>query len=525
MLVAGSVLALLLMGLAVDGFLAIDDEGIGNDFDPETGEDEDISDGPISSLSDLLFPGDEDGGDGDDARSDDEASLRMAYAPGDLMDEDTPAESDDPVEGSADADWKASAETAAATGNFVEVEELTDLHSGDEVAYVEEFDTETDALILEFDGTEEDAPDITIDLETEEDAAIVLANGVPVTLVEGATDMTSDHVRVVMSGEATSLVPSAEAETEIPLQDPGPDADYLTPEPADDELAIPEENIALTTTEITTNAIDTGATVSDLSPEIGADEAYPDPTAKVDVPGGALVLPALDQLLTEAEPIELEGVTDIPVLSELDDPEVILGDVVETVVDPVTDLVETISDGVPTDDIIDGLLADISATLSDLGGSGDMLDARSGIDDAFGTGGADALTGGFNNDQIIGTDGQDAIFGDEGNDTLDGGAGNDELHGDTGNDSLIGGAGVDFLDGGEGNDTLDGGVDRDLLFGGDGDDVLIGGAADDFLQGGMGADTLLAGPEMTCWMGPLDPMASTMMVVMSSGAATVMTRS
>ncbi len=456
MIVAGSVLALLLMGLAVDGFLGSGGKEDGDDEGAETGEDDATgaqSGTESSALSDLLFSGE---GAPDEGPSDTDRAMQLGYVPLDAIDPDgdAPEEStafDDPNEADADMAWQAAGDMDAASGDFIEVEEMTDLVTGEEVAYVETFDTDTDALVLEFDGTDADAPEISIDHETEADAAIVLANGVPVTLVEGASDLTPDHVRVVMSGEALGDNAPADDTEDDPLAalnslsddfaDPGPDAF--------DGLAVP----------------------------IVSDQSFGDIDVKPEFPDLSLDVDGIDPTLPEVLPTD----------------EILDGDVIENVVDPVTDFVDTISDGVPADSVINGLMDDIGSTMTNVGDSHDMLEARSGIDDAFGTGGSDALTGSFNNDMITGSDGQDALFGDEGHDILSGGLGNDELHGDSGSDHLEGGAGVDFLEGGEGDDSLDGGTGRDLLFGGDGNDELNGGPGDDILQGDAGADTLNGG--------------------------------
>ncbi len=473
MLVAGSVLALLLMGLAVDGFLSMDGGETEDDLDAGDGaeDDQDDQSGVSSSaLSDLLFPDDE----GEDATTPEEEdeTFRLALSGQGGWHADA-ADLADPAEGDADTDWEATAEVAAARAEFLEVEDMTGLASGEEVAYVETFDTETDALILEFDGYDEDAPDITIDLDSEDDAAVVLANGVPVTLVEGATEMTTDHVRVLMSGEG---IPAVQPDSPASL---GTVADFDTGSALDADL----DGVAGPAPDAPSD-LPLG---NDLLP-VSDTLADPDLDAKPDAPVTPSVLPAQAGLegLLPLRPVDPD-----PTVADVE--EVILGDVTETVLDPVTDVVDTLTDGLPADDIVDALLDGISDSLAGLGGSEEMLDARTQIDDAFGTGGEDALTGGFNDDMISGTDGQDALFGGEGADTLLGGGGNDELHGDTGDDLLQGGDGVDFLDGGDGNDTLDGGAGRDLLFGGDGDDVLAGGAGDDFLQGGMGSDTLNGG--------------------------------
>jgi Ca2+-binding RTX toxin-like protein len=148
------------------------------------------------------------------------------------------------------------------------------------------------------------------------------------------------------------------------------------------------------------------------------------------------------------------------------------------------------------------------------------LSDRYGIEDIYGTPGADRLTGNFRantflagdgNDTLAGSLGADRLFGQSGNDllkgdsgadVLDGGAGNDELKGGTGNDALDGAAGNDELDGesgndlvngGAGDDELDGATGNDQLYGSTGNDTLTGGAGNDLLDGLYGADRLEGG--------------------------------
>ncbi len=187
-------------------------------------------------------------------------------------------------------------------------------------------------------------------------------------------------------------------------------------------------------------------------------------------------------------------------------------------------------------------LSGITATLSN-------------IENVWGAGGNDNITGDANANYLWGYDGNDTIDGGAGNDTLSGGDGNDRLTGGGGIDNYYGGAGNDRLspgssgigqgeiyNGGSGTDTLDmsvmigdgytinlttgvlqwtgafpfpititasmssienvtgaGGADTitgdsgdNVLRGGTGDDRIIGEDGLDKLYGGSGDDTLLA---------------------------------
>lgn len=104
------------------------------------------------------------------------------------------------------------------------------------------------------------------------------------------------------------------------------------------------------------------------------------------------------------------------------------------------------------------------------------------VENVYGSGYADTLTGnnaanfidaGAGNDTVFGGQGNDDLRGGAGVDTLDGGAKDDILYGDAGNDTLLGGQGIDNLFGGDNNDRLDGGIGSDDLTGGAGRDVFV----------------------------------------------------
>jgi Ca2+-binding RTX toxin-like protein len=168
--------------------------------------------------------------------------------------------------------------------------------------------------------------------------------------------------------------------------------------------------------------------------------------------------------------------------------------------------------------------------------AGDNLDS---VENVFGTGGNDvlsgddgwnALSGGAGDDVLAGRGGDDYLTGGEGVDSFDGGEGNDtyatdphqsSLYGVSVNlaareatdgwgnhetlnsvenadggildDVLVGDGNINELRGFEGNDTLDGGGGDDRLEGGEGDDRLQGGGGDDELRGGAENDTLDGG--------------------------------
>lgn len=481
MIVAGSVLTLLLMGLAVDGFVnSADTEP--DDPSNDEGAEADLSDqsGDGDGLLDLLDAAEDQI---EQAASSDSQtpltevepeplSLAEAWAAAEAEEDETTED-----ETSADSTWTQTASTDP-TADFVEIDAVAEMEDGEDVAYVEAFDLTTDTLVLEFDGSEDDAPEIEVTYDPGEDASIVMANGVPVTMVDGAEGMTPEHVRIVMGGDETGLQPQVSPAAEE-IDDLDPEADTIgpatisPPSEIDPLLADPEGPLTIPTFEDSlsedVDQIDTGT-----------DEALTIPTAE-----GVGTDP--ENVTAQAEAARPDPAANVE-QTGVEGPQT-------QFVDPnhLEIVIEPAEDPLPDDTVVDAILDQVTGDLTGMGGINEMLDARTDMDDAFGTGGEDALTGSFNNEMLTGGDGQDALFGDDGNDTLIAGAGNDELHGGTGHDDLQGESGVDFLDGGEGNDTLDGGGDRDLLFGGEGDDVLYGGAANDFLQGGLGADILNGG--------------------------------
>ncbi|MDG4650458.1 hypothetical protein P6F26_18600 [Roseibacterium sp. SDUM158017] len=103
---------------------------------------------------------------------------------------------------------------APAPADAYQVIETAAFGDGPDLPFVSDFDAETDRLMLDFDGTEDEAPVITVDLSSCPGDAVVRANSVPITLVRGAATLTPDHVDVFMSG--TPAPPDATA-------DPAPD--------------------------------------------------------------------------------------------------------------------------------------------------------------------------------------------------------------------------------------------------------------------------------------------------------------
>jgi hypothetical protein len=88
----------------------------------------------------------------------------------------------------------------ASPGGLVDVLRVIELGPGPAIPLVTEFAPETDRLILDFEGEADDAPVIGVDLESSPGDALILADGVPVTFVAGATGLSTAHVDIVMTG-------------------------------------------------------------------------------------------------------------------------------------------------------------------------------------------------------------------------------------------------------------------------------------------------------------------------------------
>ena len=112
------------------------------------------------------------------------------------------------------------------------------------------------------------------------------------------------------------------------------------------------------------------------------------------------------------------------------------------------------------------------------------------MNEVWGHGGDDDISGGMQSDIIRGGEGDDWISGGKGNDIAAGGKGNDTVNGNSGDDIVLGGSGDDSLYGTSGNDWLDGGRGNDSVSGGSGDDTVLVSSGTDVYSGGSGSDTL-----------------------------------
>ena len=433
MLVAGSVLALLLAGLTVDGLFNHEGEEDADEAN-DAGSDADEGQTEIASLDDILSA----------AAAEDEAediSLQsraavLGYipldaieaepfdpdaeslaAPGGTPGEDDPAEADmsDPIETfdeSLDAD------------TLLDVSETTILDDGTEVPLVTDFNAGTDTIVMDFDGSEKDIPVITLQTNPDNDDVIVNANGTPVTLVQDAPDMTEDNVVVEMSGEEMTFT-----------SDGVPDEDEL---------------------DVIMN--DLGASLFDLG----------GPDNMLDTRGD------IDPVFGTGGEDAFTGTFQDDGITGGDGQDALFGDEGN----------DTLAGGSGNDEL-HGDFGD-----DDLqGGDGiDFLDGGEGNDILDGGSGRDALFGGDGDDMLHGGADDDILHGGVGSDTLNGGSGNDILNGtfsrsdgdDDSGDVLIGGSGDDAILLGNG-DVAIGGSGADTFTGGDHiDDPWGAGVVNDF---------------------------------------------
>jgi serralysin len=149
------------------------------------------------------------------------------------------------------------------------------------------------------------------------------------------------------------------------------------------------------------------------------------------------------------------------------------------------------------------------------------------VENIFGSGSDDVLTGNSSANWLYGSSGGDLLFGEAGADLLEGAVGNDRILGGAGSDRIFGGDGIDLADymgspegvfiallnnialfgdahgdvflgieniaGSAYTDTLMGDFGANQLMGLGGDDELHGLIGDDRLVGGAGADRLIGG--------------------------------
>ncbi len=211
MLAASGVLGLLLMSAAVGGLMAGDDGGDAGSDGTDSGDASgpDAANDPDAPAVEPMWAGDfsEDG------------SLESVMPSGPA---DTPLaqllfpEMPPPSAEFDEDDAFAHLEESDGAARSFDVLETIPFPGGPDIHCVLGFEHDTDRLILDFEGTEAEAPEITIDLDTLPGSALVNANGTTVALVEGADGLTPDHVEVAMSGMPSNADGSGEEDSNVP---------------------------------------------------------------------------------------------------------------------------------------------------------------------------------------------------------------------------------------------------------------------------------------------------------------------
>jgi Ca2+-binding RTX toxin-like protein len=424
MLAAGGVIGLLLMGTAISGLMAGTEGPAPRSDDDEPGPD-DLPDADAQSApssSDALWTGDfaEDGsltsaevtdipdtplaqflfGDGpEDATGSGEAIPGPAN---DTAQADTEAGAPAPGLGTGQAPLEDDSTSRAYPLEY-DVLDTIPFAGGPDIPCVNGFDCNTDRLILDFDGTEQEAPTITIDLDASPGNAVVEANGIGVTLVEGTGDLTAGHVDVVMSG-APVAAPVVTA-----LTDGGTLTDEL------DGRAQFDGNLVNTGGDAQTGGIGGDTLTGSI-----ADETFFGNEGDDTLLGGA----GSDALHGDEGDDALSG-------GEGDD---------------------FLAGGDGDDTLTGGAGGDLA-----FGGAGDdRIEGGAGHDALQGGPGADTILGGGGNDVIDGTFTSGLVFGDvdeDAGDVIDGGDGDDTIRVGSG-DQVTGGEGRDtFIAGGDGAET------------------------------------------------------------------------
>ncbi len=434
MLAAGGIFALLLVGLFVDGLMS-DDEANADPDDTDGLEPTDraeAADRPGitgSSLAEFLFGTSasdaiEAGGGDDTVHGQGGDDLLRGEGGDDTLDGGAGADTLDGGDGDDVLDLGRGDHGRGGDGAdlFTVTDTATNLE-GDVIACIGDFEPGSDQLIVDFEGSEADCPGVTFDVDGTPGSTLVLADGVPVALLEGVAGVTAADVvtRMIGSGDA--------ADDSL---DGGDGDDTLSGGAGDDTLDGYAGNDLLV-----------GGTGDDvLRGRAGMDSLFGSGgnDAITGGPDGDLISggEANDALFGNEGDDSMRGGSGADELYGDDGDDTLAGE-----------------DG--TDFLVGG---DGDDSLSG-GGLADMLFGGEGDDTLTGGSGGDFLQGGFGADQIAGGDGNGRIDG-----TYTAG---DAQFGPYDEDA------GDMLDGGDGEDTLVIGA-GDTASGGDGADRFVSGA-------------------------------------------------
>ncbi|MBO6602489.1 MAG: hypothetical protein JJ938_06175 [Roseicyclus sp.] len=461
MLFATGLIALLCSGVAVGGFLADQDDGDRDKPTPDGGTDTSESDAATSDDGDFIREpdGDTTGADATDGNDSIHGSrlgdlLRGLGGNDDMFGRDGDdtleggagddvlegEDGDDSLSGGQGMDWLNGGEGADSldggdgdddlvltTGDTATGGDGSDLFytvfDADEdpdqpAPEIVDFQPGVDRLVLEFDATADDLPDITLDTDSIPGSTVVGSADVVMAVLNGTTGVSMDDIALVALDAGGETI--VDGDGHLPSEEDGatPDAaegdDLMDGGTANDMLRAREE-------------------LSDIFGRGG-------PDALTAGPGD-------DRLVGHSGNDAIFGDNGDDSLEGASGHDELYGDA--------------------GNDVLRG------------GAGRDLLAGGDGDDDAAGGADDDMLFGGDGDDALQGDDGDDHLQGGFGADTLEGGAGNDRLDGTFSSESNMFGPfdedEGDVLDGGAGDDIIMAGTD-DLIFVGAGADTVTTGA-------------------------------------------------
>lgn len=213
MLAAGGILAILLMGLAATSKMGGDTDVEPSPTEPEEGPEtitedpeQPLGEAPPTSLAQILF-----------GTAEDDAMLgtpedEVLYG---LDGADTLVGGDgtDTLDGGAGDDRLVlEAGEQGTGGSGADTFEIRPDPAGNALVLVRDFEPGTDQLLLDFEGPEEEAPEITLDIETNPGSTLVRANGIAVTILENVSLTDPGVVEVVMLDPGSGSEPGSPGE-------------------------------------------------------------------------------------------------------------------------------------------------------------------------------------------------------------------------------------------------------------------------------------------------------------------------
>ncbi len=208
MLAAGGLIALLLVGFIAEGVILSENKEDEEEKDPNLEEDG-VEDAPKvtsgTGIADFLFGSDH--ADHIEARAGDDTVHGGGgddYLHGDDGDDtlDGQAGNDTLVGGKGDDALRLGANDVGFGGPGADLFRVTNTaanEEGDTIACVSDFELGSDQLVLDFPGGAADTPEITFDCDSNPGSTLVLADGVPVTLLDGTPQISMTDLQIRMA--------------------------------------------------------------------------------------------------------------------------------------------------------------------------------------------------------------------------------------------------------------------------------------------------------------------------------------